>query len=271
MRSASRGGSIGERLFLNSWSALDNGVDVEDVMRSCVTATAAASVLGDIDSNTLHDLDVAPEVAARILQEAARSVRSLPWFGEAAALPQDQPAPGFAVLLAHQPRAGITCPGRPRIILEPPENHAEHCWAVAVFGVALAQGFGADPVTVWLAGMAHHLHNAFLPDSGFAGEVLLGDQLEPVMQRATERALDGLSPDLRDRVRNARHCLADAETPEGRAFHAADTLDRVWQIDQHLRAGRLDLNYVLNDMALVHDGPVKAFQDELLRAAGLLT
>jgi len=123
---------------------------------------------------------------------------------------------------------------------------------------------------VWLAGMAHHLHNAFMPDSGFTGEMLLGAHLEPAMQRTTTRALRELPSALAARVEDARRILPDAGTPEGRAFHAADTLDRVWQIDQHLRAGRTTLHHVLHDMALVHDGPVKIFQDDVLLAAGLL-
>ncbi len=60
-------------------------------------------------------------------------------------------------------------------MFEPPENHAEHCLAVAVYGVLLAPRYGADPSVVFLAGLAHHLHNARLPDSGFTGEALLGD------------------------------------------------------------------------------------------------
>jgi hypothetical protein len=135
--------------------------------------------------------------------------------------------------------------------------------------VLLAPVFGADPVTVWLASLSHHLHNALLPDSGFTGEMLLGDQLQPVIAHAAEAALAELPAELRLSVRQARLVLADAETPEGRAFHAADTLDRVWQLAQHLRPGQVTMDMILGDMALVHEGPTKSFQDEVLRAAGI--
>ena len=270
IRSATRAGSIAERLFLASWSALVGGTDIKNVMMSCIAATSAASLLGDIDREVLIDLGVPSAVAEDLLRTASGSVLGLLTFPDVAPLPLDGIAPNFARLLARQPRAGITCPGRPRILFEPPENHAEHCLLVAAYGVALSKDFGADPVTTWLAGMSHHLHNAYLPDSGFAGEVLLGEHLEPVMRNATERALGELALPLRDEVCVAREILSNADTPEGRAFHAADTLDRVWQIDQHLRVARIDLRFVLDEMALVHEGPVKPFQDKLLRAAGLL-
>ena len=269
VRSAARVGSVAERLFLAAWADLASGGDVHSTMAGNVAAATAATRLGDIDLATLRDLGVDPAEAIEILRRAAASLPGLQSFDYPAAPPASGPAPRFAHLLARQPRAGVTCPGRPRILLEPPENHAEHCLAVAVYGVALSPVFGADPATVWLAGLAHHLHNALLPDSGFTGEMLLGPHLEPVMRRAAERALAELAPPLRDHVEQARRILPDAETPEGRAFHAADTLDRVWQIDQHLRPGRIDLRFVLDEMALIHAGPVKSFQDDVLRAAGL--
>ncbi len=77
--------------------------------------------------------------------------------------------PPFVPLLAAQPRAGATRPGHPRVILEPAENHAEHCAVVAVNGVLAAGVFGADPAGPFLTGLAHHLHNAYLPDAGDAG------------------------------------------------------------------------------------------------------
>ena len=63
-------------------------------------------------------------------------------------------------------------------MLEPPEGHGDHCLVVAVLAAVLAPRYGADPARPFLAGMAHHLHNAALPDSGFAGEMLLGEHLE---------------------------------------------------------------------------------------------
>ncbi len=274
IRSAARDGSVAERLFLSGWASLVAGTPVDRAMAQSMDAAVSAIRLGDLDLPTLIDLGLDPDEALSVLRRSAGSMPGLPApdFGAetgAFAPPPTGQVPAFARLLARQPRAGVTCPGRPRLLLEPAENHAEHCLAVAVYGVALSPTFGASPQTVWLAGMAHHLHNAFLPDSGFTGEMLLGAHLGPVMDRATDRALAELQPPLREQVRAARRILGDADTPEGRAFHAADTLDRVWQIDQHLRAGRIDLRFVLDEMALVHDGPVKPFQDQVLRAAGL--
>jgi 5'-deoxynucleotidase YfbR-like HD superfamily hydrolase len=274
IRSAGRDGSIAERLFAAAWGALLSGQAVETVMRSTAAAALAATRLGDIDRAVLADIGIvaqeAKAILARALDEAAADVPPalLPVLRDAPELASGQ-APGFVALLARQPRAGVTCPGRPRLLLEPPENHAEHCLIVAVYGVLLAPIYGARAETVFLASLAHHLHNARIPDSGFAGEVLLGRHLEPAFARATEMALAELPAPLADAVQQSRAILPDAETPEGRAFHAADTLDRVLQIEQHLRAGRATMAYVLNDMALVHEGPVKDFQDRLLAAVGL--
>ncbi len=108
--------------------------------------------------------------------------------------------------------------------------------------------------------MAHHFHNAAMPDAGFTGEMLLGDHLLPIMEVATGWALGELDEagGLRAAVERARAILPDDSTPEGRAFHAADCIDRVLQIAQHLRAATLTMGTVLDEMELVHAGPVKA-------------
>jgi 5'-deoxynucleotidase YfbR-like HD superfamily hydrolase len=154
-------------------------------------------------------------------------------------------------------------------VLEPPESHAEHCAAVAICGALLSPAWGAEGETVFLAGLAHHLHNALLPDSGFAGEVLLGDWLQPAFARATAIALAELSPLPRERAATALRVIPDAATPEGRAFHAADTLDRVLQVEHHLRAAGTSMEFVLREMELVHAGPTKPFQDSVLERMGL--
>jgi 5'-deoxynucleotidase YfbR-like HD superfamily hydrolase len=273
IRSTAGEGSIAERHFAAAWAALVDGRPVEDAWRGATAAALAATRLGDIDRGVLAAVgiegDEAEAIIARAVDEAAEDVdaglraelRALADTGGA--------APPFVAKLARQPRAGVTCPGRPRLLLEPPENHAEHCLVTAVYGVILSPFYGARPEVVFLASLAHHLHNAIIPDSGFAGEVLLGDHLEPAFARATDIALAELPPALADQVRDARAILPDADTPEGRAFHAADTLDRVLQIEQHLRAGKATMHYVLHDMELVHAGPVRGFQDRLLTAMGL--
>ena len=132
----------------------------------------------------------------------------------------------------------------------------------------LAGAWNARPETVFLAALAHHLHNALLPDSGFAGEQMLGAWLQPAMRNATAMALEQLAATPRDRVNTACRILPDADTPEGRTFHAADTLDRVLQVEHHLRAGATSMRFMLNEMQLVHAGPVKPFQDAVLASMG---
>ena len=177
--------------------------------------------------------------------------------------------PPFVARLAAQPRAGATCPGRGRLILEPPESHAEHCALVAIYGTLLAPSWDARPEAVFLAGLAHHLHNALLPDAGYAGEVLLGNWLEPAIANATKLALGELPVAVRMRVEAACQVLPNANSPEGCAFHAADTLDRVLQLEHHLRAANTTMDFVLREMELVHAGPVKPFQDAVLARLGL--
>ncbi len=275
IRSANQSGSIAERLFASVWSALVAGAHPADVARHAVRHALAATVLGDLDDNVLRMAGV-PDAAAGDIVQATVATAAAPleaglraWLLDASALAQHGNPPPFVARLATQPRAGATAPGRGRLILDPPESHAEHCALVAVFGVLLAPSWGARPETVFLAGLAHHLHNALLPDSGFAGEMALGEWLAPSMARATALALDELEPGLRAAVQAACHVLPDATTPEGRAFHAADTLDRVLQVEGQLRAAGTSMAFVLREMELVHAGPVKPFQDAVLARMGL--
>ena len=179
---------------------------------------------------------------------------------------------GFAAVLerfADAPRAGATRPGAARLIVTPEESHADHCYLVAVYAVLLAPLYEADAATVFLAGLSHHFHNAYLPDAGFTGEELLGEHLEPVMTEFTDRCLAELPGPVAEEVRDARRCLPDAGTPEGRCFHAADVLDRVLQMDYFDRAAKFTTRQALEDLDLVHPGPVRAFHLEVLRGAGL--
>lgn len=272
------GGSIASRLFAGAWADLVRGDDVRRVAFATTADALGRARLGNLDEPCLQSLGLADEEIAAIRDGAVRAVADvLPpaLVDELIAALSPQPddlmvLPPFVEMLTDQPRAGVTCPGKPRIFLQPPENHAEHCLMVAVYGVVLSPGYGADPGTVFLAALAHHLHNAAMPDSGFTGEMLLGQHLEPVMARATAGALGFLASDLRERVVAARTILPDAATPEGRAFHAADVLDRVLEIEQHFARTRLTMDDVLGGMALVHEGPVKPFHDSVLAEAGLL-
>ena len=275
-RSAGRHGSIAERGFASAWAALCSGEDAGQVTAVSVADALAAARLGDLDKAKLTELGLDNEGALAVLRcafdavapevDPALAATLRPMLGTSLRRGETPP---FVTALAQQPRAGATCPGKPRILLEPPENHAEHCWAVAVFGVLLAPRYGADPRTVFLAGLAHHLHNAAMPDSGFTGEMLLGDRLDAVCACATEHALAQLPEPLRGEIVAARAILPDAATPEGRAFHAADVIDRVTQMAQHLRVATVTMPVLLDEWHLVHDGPVKAFHESVLAEMGL--
>ena len=242
--SAGRTGSIATRMFRQSWAALVEGAPADEVGWAMAARALAAARLGDIDTAVLSEAGLSTGDIAHILRSAVdaaamplpQAVRTLALANAGTEIPAGRgPMPAFVEALAAQPRAGLTCPGRPRIILEPPENHADHCLVVAVYGVLLAPSYGADAGTVFLAALAHHFHNAGMPDAGFMGEVLLGSHLATVMAHYTAACLGELPTALRRDVERAREILPDVATPEGRAFHAADVIDRVLQIMQHAR------------------------------------
>ena len=271
IRSAGRRGSIAQRGFRQAWGDLAAGDEPAQVMRRTVAAALAAARLGDLDRPKLGDLGLDADIATAVLRSSFDAVAAdldvhltAELRGKLGSHDAAHRAPAFVDDLEQQPRAGATCPGKPRLVLEPPENHAEHCWAVAVFGVLLSPSYHADPVTVFVASLAHHLHNARMPDSGFTGEMLLGPHLGDVCARATDHALAQLASPLRARVVEARKILPHADTPEGQAFHAADVIDRVMQIAQHLRAASTTMVDVLDELELVHDGPIKPFHDRVL-------
>ncbi|WP_425228414.1 hypothetical protein [Sphingomonas sp.] len=276
IRAAGRDGSIAERLFRHGWAALARGEAADAVMQRTVAAALAAVRLGDLDRAKLVELGLtqaqAVTVLARGFDELAFAIDPVlaatlrPALAEGA--PAAGPVPRFVGLLAAQPRAGVTCPGKPRLLLQPAESHAEHCLMVAIYGVLLAPGYRADATTVFVAGMAHHLHNAGMPDAGFTGEMLLGEMLDRVITDARDRALGELSPGIAATVRAALAPIGGDTTPEARAFHAADVIDRVLEIEQHGRMAAMDV--VLGDYALVHAGPVKVFHDRVLAEIGLL-
>ena len=278
IRSADRDGSIAERLFARGWAALAAGEAPAAVMRRTVAAALAAARLGDLDRMTLAELGLSDAEARTVLERGFDEVvvgLDQALVGDlrgalAEGAPAAGPVPLFVTQLATQPRAGVTCPGRPRLLLQPPENHAEHCLIVAVYGVLAAPGYGADPAEVFLASMAHHFHNAAMPDAGFTGEVLLGDLLDRVIDAARERAMAMLDPAVAARVRTAIAPIAGDATPAARAFHAADVLDRVLEIEQHTRAASATMETVLHTYELVHAGPVKDFHDRVLADVGLL-
>ncbi len=296
VRVAHADGSAAQRAFGRAWSALVTGDDAARVAaRECAAAVAGARLAG-IDAATLLRSGLTAVQARTVLARAVDEVTdglcadTVSWLhgalpelvdtsADAAdrldAVPGWGPSgdrdrvPVFVGALARQPRAGATAPGRPRLIVEPPENHAEHCWTVAVYGALLAADFRAEPADAFLLGLAHHLHNATLPDAGFAGETLLGEHLDGLVDRLTERELATLPPAVAVRLRGLLGCRADANTATGRAFHAADVLDRVLQVHHHARAAGFTAGQALVDLELVHAGPVTGFHQAVLAAAGL--
>ncbi len=199
--------------------------------------TAAAIVAtraGGMTASTLAELGMQPadigrrfasaidEHSGAITDELAVQLRAV----VATVHPSSPPPPAVRALarrLVTEPRAGATAVGKSRVLVVPAENHAEHCYVTAVNAVVLAGGFGADIGEVFFTAMIHHLHNAFLPDAGYGGEMMLGDHLHAVVDAARQKALrlfaagdgrlgggvggfDAASGNPRSRVHQRRRC-----------------------------------------------------------------
>lgn len=276
IRDASSPNSLAERLFRRGWAQLC-AAPADPLLAFGVTADAiAAARLGGIDAGVLLEAGCDPSAARAVLRRSFDAVsgpiRPVLASELRDCLMTSHPtgtSPDLAEALIRQPRAGATCPGKPRIVLEPPESHGDHCLVVAVLGTVLAGHYGADPAIVFVAGMAHHLHNATLPDSGFAGEEMLGEELAPLMRRLFDRELAALPEDTAAVVRQALDTIGDADTPEGRAFNAADVIDRVLQMHHYHQVAAFTVDQALEDLQLVHAGPLQAFHHTVLAEAGL--
>lgn len=277
IHSAGRDGSIATRLFEAGWSAWLNGVPPEAAGYRALAAGLAATRLGDLNWDKLGELGLDRVARCEILERGIDTVAGALDTGLVQRLKIDlanplPPADGLPrpiELLRQQPRAGVTGPGRPRIMLQPEENHAEHSFVVALYAGLLAPFYRADPAEAFWHGMIHHLHSAAMPDAGYTGEVLLGDRLDAVIERARELALAELPRSVAQVCRRHLAAIADDATPAARAFHAADVIDRVLEIDHHLSRARVTMGVVLDDYGLVHDGPVKPFHNRVLQEIGL--
>ena len=276
IRVAGRPGSLMEGVFRRAWAAFVAGEPAERVALRETAAALAAVRLAGLDHATLVEHGLTEAEAYEALRTALRDVAAPVDGGLADRLDEaieDVPhartsdVPAFVEPLCHQPRAGATCPGKPRILLTPTESHGDHCGAVALFGVLLAPVFGADVGPPFLVGMAHHLHNATLPDAGHAGDVLIEEHVPTLMRTAMKRQLDRLAVPLRERVEDALALTRHLDTPEAEAFHAADALDRVLELDWHARTAAFTLDQALDDLDLVHDGFMQAFQQDVLAKA----
>ncbi len=279
IRVAGKTGSIAARLFLRSWARLVSGENPAQVALSETAHAVAAARLAGIDAGVLTDGGFSADERLAVLRSGLDAVAG-PLDHELAAqlrsatradmLPDPGSVPLFAALLAQQPRAGATRPGFRRVVLEPAENHADHCGLVAVYGVLSAPLYGADPACAFLTGLSHHLHNAYLPDAGDAGDVLLGSKLKPLMERFRSLAIAELPEALQQPVREAISVVYSADTPEAKTFQTADVLDRVLEMEWHANSAAFTLSVALEDMDIVHPGPVQAFQLDIMRQAGFM-
>ena len=271
-------GSLAQRLFAGAWYELLEGEDLEKIALETTARAVVATRLGGVDANILSDGGLPMAAIRQVLEHAFDTAGPIePGLAaglRAALIPPPGPPRGSAMeqswitRLTRQPRAGATRPGHPRIVLEPAENHAEHCGIVAVSGVLAAGYLGADPAVPFLTGLSHHLHNVYLPDAGDAGDTLLGEHLAPLMGTFRNRVLAELPSPLRKRVRDSLEAVYRADNPEARAFQAADSLDRVLEMEWHARCASFTLDVALGDMDIIHPGPVQAFQLEVMRAVG---
>ena len=279
VRVAGKSGSWAERFFVRAWARLIGGEDVGQIAREETASAVVATLLAGIDAEVLAAGGISAGARLEIRQRAfdaachpvapalAASLRAT-LTGDPAREPTAA-VPSCLRLLAAQPRAGATRPGHPRVMLEPAENHAEHCAVVAVNGVLAAGIFDADPARPFLTGLAHHLHNAYLPDAGDAGDSLLGEHLRPLMERCRASALQELPVFLHEPICHSLTAVYRADTPEACAFQAADSVDRVLEMEWHARSAAFTLHTALGEMDIIHPGPVQAFQLEVIRATGL--
>ena len=297
VHAAGRPGSWAGRAFARAWTRLAAGQRADEVMRMELVAAVVATRLGAIDAEFF--------AAERLPQTRVYRAMRRGWLGAvralapaacdalhatagegagaltahiaesfAAAHEVQLPAPGFVARLADQPRAGPTRPDTPRLMLVPMESHAEHCWAVAVTAALLAPAYGARPAEVFVAGLAHHLANAWLPDAGDAADVTLGDALTDLVPVLRARALAELPADVRATAERALRVPPAAGTPDACAFHAADALDRVLEMEWFARVAAFGLDDALGERPgafdVLHPGPNQAVERAALRAAGLL-
>ncbi|MGB3778933.1 MAG: hypothetical protein WA960_11295 [Tunicatimonas sp.] len=284
--------SIASTLFVESWQRLLAGEDAERVATTITTKAIVAVLLPGCDAHFVREAELEKSAVVEIYQKALRtSTRerlnnalyerlsaSIPplvneYFAQTASeqLPEPdfQKQAWFVNVLCQQPRAGATKPGRPRMLLVPPEMHSDHCLTTAVFAVLLSPIFGASPGLPFLTGLSHHLHNAVLPDCGFGGEVLLDAWLGDIIARARSKALARLDPTLAQRVREAIGTHENLGLAAGRAASAADVLDRVLDVKWRTRAAQVKDKDILEELDLVHEGPIKRFQTEILNATNV--
>ena len=291
-----RGRSIATELFRRAWHRLLAGEQVAEVADRTVAEAIAQILFPGCDAGFWPQTSIGEAESARLMR-AAISESASAFLSEhqletlhgasdaqvgtyfASAKTRDASAktqeadtlPDVLELLCRQPRAGATRPGYQRLVLTPAELHGEHSLLTAVYAYLTAEGYGAAPGVSFLAGLAHHLHNALLPDCGFAGEILLGEHLDGVLRDGREQALAQLPEALAEETRAALRHHETITAPEGRVISAGDVLDRGLDVKWRTRAAAVTDADILGDLDLVHVGPLRDFQTALLNRHGLWT
>ena len=280
IRAANLENSFAAGLFKQAWRRIIGGGDARTVAVETTRDALVGANLGAIDREVLRSAELDANEIEAILCRAFESVaapvnarlrtemRELK--SEKSDLLKETGNPHFVELLIRQPRSGATKVGAPKIIFDAPENHAEHSIVVGVYACLLAPHFAADIETVFFAALAHHFHNAYLPDSGFAGEESLGEFLPRIFDDFRRKCLAEIPETLHEKIMSALKTIETADAPEGRAFHAADVIDRVLQMRHHAEANEFTLKYALEEAELVHAGAIQAFHYDVLRAAQLI-
>ncbi|WP_432537816.1 HD domain-containing protein [Kineococcus arenarius] len=285
LRDARGPGSLADRAFVRSWRAVladpSPGAVERVALRESAHALVAARLAG-VDAAVLELAGLTRGERLDVLQRAFDAVTSsaqgaLGGLGDVRAALEADPvdedalpaAPEFVHALVRQPRAGATHPVRPRVVVEPPESHGDHCFVTAVYSAFVAPRFGVGRGEAFLVALAHHLPNGDLPDAGFGGEVLLGEHYQRVLAALEERSMAQLPGALATRLRELLPQRETTGTPIGRVFNTADVLDRVLQVHHHARAAAFTAAQALDDLDIVHPGPVQEFQLGVLAAAGI--
>ena len=285
LRDARGPGSLADRAFVRSWRTLLADPSPAAVQRLALRETAhalAAARLAGVDAGVLALAGLERAQRLDVLRRAFDAVTSTADGGLGdvddlrAALDPDPldedllPAePGFVRALVHQPRAGATHPVRPRIVVEPPESHGDHCFTTAVYSALVAPRHGVARGEAFLVALAHHLPNGDLPDAGFGGEVLLGEHYLPVLAALEERSLAQLPAAVAQRLRELLPQRELADNPVGRVLNTADVLHRVLQVHHHARAAGLTPGQALHALDIVPPGAVQRFQLRVLAEAGI--
>ncbi len=278
--------SIATELFREAWMRVLRGDDTTEVALRTTLVALTSVLFPGADGRFftvagLDETDIAEVLHNALRRTGGRVLEGQLYDRLAAGIPDlAQQFAGHAeqvyellpealVVLCDQPRAGATHPELPRLVLSPPEMHSDHCLMTAVYAVLFAEQYGANPGTAFLGALAHHLHNAYLPDCGYAGELCLGRHLQQVIQNCRAEALAQFPSQLRPRITEALYHHERIDTPEGLAISAGDVLDRVIDVKWRTRAAAVTDQDILGELDLVHPGPLKDFQTELLSATGL--